>query len=250
MYFMIPKEVQGANPRGVRKLAALAFLLLLLPTGCDQVSLPSFSSHAKPQALAEHAVNAGDFPAAVRLYESMLDGTDATAEVHYRLALIYDKNLSDPVSALHHFRRYQRMSAGTSGAIDVETFLERLERDVAQKLGEGGLVTRGEAIRLRNENNALREQLSALRGQKVRPATAVAPPVDRQGYSKVPQTKAAEAVVGQETRTYVVQRGDTLAAISRKFFNTSERWKDIADANQNQLQGGTNIREGQVLIIP
>lgn len=223
---------------------------MIVLTGCDRLSLPAMPSGTKPQVLAEQSVNSGDYPAAVRIYESMLDGTDATAEIHYRLALIYDKNLSDPVSALHHFRRYQRMSSGISGAVNVESVLQRLERDVAQRLGEGGLVTRGEAIRLRNENNALREQIAGLRGQKVRPATAVAPPVDKKGYSKVPQTKAAEAVVGAETRTYVVQRGDTLAAISRKFFNTSERWKDIVDANQNQLQGGTNIREGQILIIP
>ena len=48
----------------------------------------------------------GDFERAVNLYEAALDDSPRGAEVHYKLALLYDDKLNDPVSALHHFKRY------------------------------------------------------------------------------------------------------------------------------------------------
>jgi hypothetical protein len=246
--------------KGSRLVLAGALLFGGL-VGCDQ--LPDLSG-AKPRELGDQAVSSGDFPRAVRFYETALDGTASTADLHYRLAIIYDSNLQDPMSAIHHYRRYLRMADLPTRKEEVERAIERLQRDVATRLGEGGLISRNEAVRLRNENNALRKQIAALRAPggapaarggsspEVRPALPVTspPPVDARGRSTVPQTREAEAVVGPETRTYTVQKGDTLASISRRFFQTSARWKDIADANHNQLQGSTNIREGQVLVIP
>ena len=51
-------------------------------------------------------------------------------------------------------------------------------------------------------------------------------------------------------RTYVVQKGDTLASISRKFFKHASRAKDIQDANSGTLNGTNKIKAGQSLIIP
>lgn len=237
-------------------LPALLIALGLL-TGCEK--LQEWGA-PKPEELGDQAVAAGDFPKAVRFYETALDGTSKTAELHYRLAIIYDNHLKDPTSALHHYRRFLRMTESPAHKEEVDRSIERLQREMVARLGEGGLVSRNEAVRLRNENNTLRQQIAALRAQpspspssppsSTKAASTPPPPVDRQGFSKVPQTRQAETVVGPETRTYTVQKGDTLAAISRKFYNTSARWKDIVDANQNQLGNNTSIREGQVLIIP
>lgn len=230
------------------------FLFWMIPvflclTGCD--SLPQFPQWGsqKSRQLAEQSMAVGDFPQAVRYYETCLDGTEGTADVHYHLALIYDSKLNDPVSALHHYRRHLRMDPSSKFAGEVGQSISRIERSLAAKLNEGGLVPRSEAVRLRNENNQLREQIAALRGKPKTPATQQ-PPTDPKGFSKVPQTRQAEQVVGSETRTYTVKKGDTLASISRQFYKNSNRWKDIVDANHNQLGGGTGIREGQVLIIP
>jgi LysM repeat protein len=235
------------KPARVLNLLLVGALACVL-TACD--SAPSWlpTNTNKSRQLAEQSLAVGDFPQAVRYYESCLDGTQASADVHYHLALIYDTKLEDPISALHHYRRHLRMDATSKWADEVNQSIGRIERSLAAKLSEGGLVTRAEAARLRNENSQLREQIAALRGQPKQKATP--PPTDRKGFSKVPETRQAEQAVGQETRTYTVQKGDTLASISRKFYNTSGRWKDIVDANHNQLGGGTGIREGQVLIIP
>jgi nucleoid-associated protein YgaU len=48
----------------------------------------------------------------------------------------------------------------------------------------------------------------------------------------------------------VVQRGDTLASISRKFYKTSTRWKQILDANRNVIDHPKKLVVGQTLVIP
>jgi nucleoid-associated protein YgaU len=48
----------------------------------------------------------------------------------------------------------------------------------------------------------------------------------------------------------MVQSGDTLVSISRKFYQTTARWKDILDANQNQLSNPDELKAGQTIILP
>ena len=51
--------------------------------------------------------------------------------------------------------------------------------------------------------------------------------------------------------TYTVQKGDTLIAISRKFFGSDSDWKRILEANKTQLKGDAgNLQPGMKLTIP
>ena len=67
-----------------------------------------------------------------------------------------------------------------------------------------------------------------------------------------PEQAAAEAekAAKGKVRTYVVQSGETLASISKKFYQTPSRWKDILDANQNQLSNPDELKVGQTIIVP
>lgn len=241
---------------------AVTLAAALTLSGCDQLSLPK--ARAKLQEQAAEAQKAGDYPRAIRLYESLLDGTPETARIHYSLALIYDDKIKDPISALHHFRRYLRMSNDAASKAEVQRFIERIQLSMAAGAAEGGVMTKREAARLKNENLKLQEQnvrLQADLAEARRKPTAkelakaaafgkTQPATDPRGFSKVPATAAAEKAVGKETRTYVVQKGDTLASIARRFYKSGTRWKDIADANQNQLHGSVDLKVGQTLIIP
>lgn len=51
-------------------------------------------------------------------------------------------------------------------------------------------------------------------------------------------------------RTYVVQRGDTLSKISLRFYGSTKRWKDIADANRDTVTNTNQLKVGTKLIIP
>ena len=52
------------------------------------------------------------------------------------------------------------------------------------------------------------------------------------------------------TVIYVVQVGDTLIGISRKYYGTEANWTQILDANRNVLNSPTDLKPNMRLIIP
>lgn len=52
------------------------------------------------------------------------------------------------------------------------------------------------------------------------------------------------------SRTYVVQSGDTLESIAKKFYGTTERWNWIYAANNALLRDNRPLRPGMQLVIP
>ncbi|MEO8206078.1 MAG: LysM peptidoglycan-binding domain-containing protein [Chthoniobacterales bacterium] len=220
---------------GIVFLSAFVFL----NTGCDKILRPG----SKSLEQGEQAEKAKDYTKAVRYYEAALDGTAVTAEAHYRLAAVYDDKLKDPVAALHHYRRYTHFLPASSKANEVKHSIKRIETMLVADLGEGMPISRAEAVRLKNDNMALRQEMAELKAADKRAANTKASPAN-------PATAKTDKSGGKGSRTYVVEKGDTLAAISRKFYKTSARWKDVADANHNQLGGKENLKTGMTLIIP
>ena len=179
-----------------------------------------------------------DFPRAISLYESALEDRPGDAEVHYKLALLYDDKMNDPLNALHHFKRYLVIAPTGPRANDVKGFVKRDEVALLTSLSGDALISRAEATRLRNENLSLRRDLDEARG--------------RSHIATLEQSPTPGKTKGAETarQTYVVQRGDTLASISRKFYKTSTRWKQILDANRNVIDNPKKLVVGQTLVIP
>jgi len=54
----------------------------------------------------------------------------------------------------------------------------------------------------------------------------------------------------EEYKIYTVQKNDTLQEISRKFYNTTKRWKKLYEANRDVLKSPDKVYPGQVLKIP
>ncbi len=181
----------------------------------------------------------GDYERAINLYEAALDDSPRGAEVHYKLALLYDDKLNDPVGALHHFKRYLSLNPNGSHAKEVKNSIKRDEVAALTALSGDSVITRGEAARLRNENLMLHNQLEA------RAAARTAP--EKSQASDAKSKKSGSRKAGQ---TYVVQSGDTLFSISRKFYNSSKHWKDILQANKKHIRNPKDLTVGQTLLIP
>src|SRR5216110_1902701 len=130
-------------------------------TACDRLMS---SRYAQLVQDADGKSAQGDFERAIDLYEAALDDSPRCAEIHYKLALLYDDKMNDPLSALHHFRRYLTLSPNGSHAGDVKNSMKRDEVAVLTTLSGDSVVTRAEAARLRNENLDLRKQLEARSG--------------------------------------------------------------------------------------
>ncbi len=54
----------------------------------------------------------------------------------------------------------------------------------------------------------------------------------------------------QPPRTYVMQRGDTLYSLAKRFYGDGKLWTKIADANRDKVRDVTAIPVGTVLVIP
>ena len=214
-------------------LSLLWIVLALGFAGCDKL-IPDRPK--EKMAAAEQRAKSRDYQGAVRLYESALDGTADTAEVHYRLAVIYDEKLTRPASALHHFQRYLDLAPKGTFAKEAEAYIKETNGKGARGSGATSQV---ELVRLKNENLSLQKQLLELK-QRVAALSVTA--AKRAEETKAPLPPGA--------RKHTVQGGETLASISQKYYGTKGRAQDIQEANQVQLGGKNMIRPGQVLIIP
>lgn len=203
-------------------------------TGCDRFG---DSRYAQLMQDADTKSVQGDFERAVNLYEAALDDSPRAAEVHYKLALLYDDKLNDPVSALHHFKRYLALTPNGSHAKDVKDSIKRDEIAALTALSGDSVITRAEAARLRNENLALHKQLEERA-------------VSRTALEKLEASNAKKPGLKKGGQTYVVQSGDTLFSISRKFYKSSKRWKAILEANKKSVRDPKDLTVGQTLIIP
>lgn len=191
--------------------------------------------HTQQLKDAQSKIAAGDFQRAISLYESALEDRPSDADVHYQLALLYDDKMGNALSAIHHFRRYLEIAPAGTHAAEVKSFIKRDEVALLTSVSGDAVISRAEATRLRNENLTLHRELDEARGRT------------RVVTSETGKPSKTEKAGGQ---TYVVQRGDTLASISRKFYKNSTRWKQILDANRETINDPKKLSAGQTLTIP
>lgn len=265
------------------RVRVISFTLIaaavLATSGCD---LLPFGRPGTKMREADQAVSRGDYKRAIELYESALDGTLLSAEAHYRLGLIYEDQLKNSVGALHHFQRYLELAPEGQFANDVKNYTKRIELVMTSRLSEGAVLPVTEATRLKNENQALRQELTELkkRGPATQrtagtpsaamavtplatPAPVFPPPLPvapAAAANAQPEVRRAVPVSGAAAatpaptpagpRTYVVQKGDTLAGISRKFYKSANQWQKIAEANKDILPDPTKLKIGTELKIP
>lgn len=212
--------------------AVFATLLALLLVACDEKEARRDASDA-----GDKKARAGATKEAIAEYENALDGSPKSAEVHYKIAVLYDEKLKQPVDAIHHYDRYLELAPDGKRVKDAKAAKADCEKRLQLKMEKDGFMSTGEAVRLRNENESLRKIIADLRNPKPPPAARSADP-----------NKPDEMPPGSQM--YTVQKGDTLASIAIKFYKNRAYASHIKDANFNQLGGKDTIRLGQKLIIP
>ncbi|MDB6148159.1 MAG: LysM domain/BON superfamily protein [Spartobacteria bacterium] len=216
--------------------SALLLTLAFSVSGCDRMITPRNVQIVND---ADRKTAQGDYLRAINLYEAALDDSPSCAEIHYKLALLYDDKMNDPLNALHHFKRYLMLNPTGSRANEVKNFMKRDEISLATTLSGDAIVTRSEAVRLKNENLNLRKEIEdrVLKNRSAEKAEAR-------------DSKLEKAGKKTGAKTYVVQSGDTLFSISRKFYKSSHRWMEIRDANKNKIGDGGKLKPGESLTIP
>jgi LysM repeat protein len=158
----------------------------------------------------------GRFESAIYWYESAL-GTEDRVTVHWKMAEIFANKLRDPAGAAYHYRRILALHASGARADASRAALRHLEAGSASTEGVQNHSKSGPTPKTVSPEQAAAEGEKAAKGK---------------------------------VHTYVVQTGDTLVSISKKFYQTSSRWKDVLDANQNQLSDPDELKVGQTIILP
>src|ERR1700682_785210 len=232
------KHVAAMSTSDKLAMLFLSILAALALDGCDRMITPRNAQIIKD---AEAKAARGEYLRAINLYEAALDDSPGCADIHYKIALIYDDKMNDPLNALHHFKRYLILNPNGSRASDVKDLIKRDEVALLTSLSGDSVVTRTEAARLRNENLNLRKEIETH-------SPRVRAPVEKAATPASEPEKKEPKVSGN--RTYVVQKGDTLFSIARTFYKSSSRWKEIRDANKAKVGDGTKLKPGATLVIP
>jgi LysM repeat protein len=167
-----------------------------------------------PEQRAQQDAQQGRYQSAITHYEESFAQGDHV-RIHLKMADLFTAKLHDPASAVYHYRRV--LALRPSGR---------------------------EADWARNQIKVLANGTSS--GNGTAPARSVAPKASLAALAAAEAERQAKARV----RTYVVQSGDTLVSISRKFYQTPNRWKDILDTNKYQVTNPDELKAGQTIILP
>lgn len=167
-------------------------------SGCDLLTVSQTGRNIRE---GNEAVVSGEVQRALQHYEAALDGTMLSAEAHYRLGLLYEDQFKNEVGALHHFERYLELAPQGQFATDVKAYVDRLRLMLVSRLAEGAVMPAREATRLKNENLALKQQLTELRQQAPTGRAASAP--SRPAPAPVPAATPEMVVVATPPPTPV-----------------------------------------------
>ncbi len=256
------KKSKTAEGAPVRMTARRILSLCLLPaafcfyslSGCERTeSLLAPRQRERDLRNAESRKQTGDYRGAAAAYEASLDGTDATADTHFRLAILLNERLNDSLGAAYHYHRYLDLVPEGKHAREAKTALANVETALATRLGNGTLLTRSDALKIKEENVVLRKQIGDLQTELTNrpPATSGA----NAGLPSNPVVsvaiRAAQEKARKSGKTYQVLPGDTPEKIAVKLYRNKARANDIVDANYNLLGGSPKkLRPGMTLLVP
>jgi nucleoid-associated protein YgaU len=91
---------------------------------------------------------------------------------------------------------------------------------------------------------SIEKEVDDIRKQKA--ALAQQPKLEEPEVAQ-PETKQPEL---KDTRVYIVQPGDNLSKIAQEVYGNANRWREIFEANKDQIKDPSLIRPGQKLKIP
>lgn len=182
-------------------------------------------------------------------------------ESHLDAGKIYLDHIHDPIAAIYHFRKYLELRPNSPQSPVVRELIDTAKKEFARTLPGQPLDDHYERVdllelveRLQIENESMKAELAAIRAQPLpmegngRSATE-APSIVRTvpaPRTAPPTTQTTSGV----TRRHVVTRGETLYSISKRYYGTGNRWREIYLANRSVMTSETDLKVGTPLVIP
>jgi LysM repeat protein len=246
----------------LRSLASLLIIALLSGCGNNDKN-PDARDEKNPsirKALSQ--IEARQFGEALMTLEDALEKNPDLARAHLEAAHIC-RSAPDDLDyprAIYHYEQYLAKRPDTQKAPLIQKWINQAQvnfvDEIMQSNPTGFMV---EVNRLKRENASLRrlvEQYTADTNAvpaQINSAEPIVPPKPAPQPVLQPAPEPIPVVVtpiAEPVRTYTVQKGDTLSAIARKTYSDAKKWNMIYQANRAKMKSASDLKIGQVLIIP
>lgn len=249
---------------------ALILLLCAVWSGCVPTGQSQLEEEKEPHFIeGKRAVNSMDYGGAIEEFEKAVEANPRNASAHFELGWLYEEKEPDPAAAIYHYQQFLKLHPNADTADAVKLRILNCKQDLAKAVlplpAAPGiqhdleqLVQSNNQLRVEVEqwrayfkaqqtnrfNQAVTMSLSNETTQPIQPIRQIAGQtnpvsVGPGGESRVTTPRRTSS------RTYTVQTGDTLAAISRKF---NVKLDALAVANPGL--DARRLRVGQTVNIP
>lgn len=258
--------------------AAIVSLYILSAGGCDFGQAEVVKETAEPHFLrGQEELRRGNVSEAMSAFLKVSEKRRDAPESHFELGRIYLEHMDDPNTAIYHFKKYLELKPNSPSSPMVRQMIETAQKKFAASLPESPYEITSRNIeleellqKLQKENLELKQKLASANAtidrleatQKINVSRTTTPTVpvrnvsnSTQEQQQKPQATATAQAQQPSVRkdipsTYVVQSGDTLSSISRKFYGTPNKWREIFAANRNRLATAGSVKPGQTLKLP
>jgi nucleoid-associated protein YgaU len=264
--------------------ALLAFAALLAAAGCGGESpvLPAETDESLYRE-GQQLEKQGRTQEALNAYLKVIAKRGEQApESHLEVGLINLYHIKDPIAAIYHFTKYLELQPNSKQAVYVRGLIDSAKREFARSLPAqplGSAIPPAELLdqveSLQRENQALKAEVATLRDRAapyfpradsnggadagapapyqtpltVAPLATDNPPAASEGAPAGPASARAPSPA-PAGRTHTVGKGDTLYSLAQRYYGSRSRWRDILNANREQLPNANALKIGMVLRIP
>ena len=253
---------------------ALAMLVWAGVSGCVPGGSGQLEEEKEPHFIeGKRALNSMDYTGAIDEFEKAVEANPRNASAHFELGWLYEEKEPDPAAAIYHYQQFIKLRPTADTAEAVRQRIMNCKQDLAKAVlplpSSPGV--QHDLEQLVQENKQLHAELDQWRAyykaQTNRQAQAPAPPQIPPVTQAPATTQTVETVQthpavsnpppnawnvshpsprSSPTRSiYVVQPGDTLAAISRKF---NVKLDSLAAANPGL--NAKKLHVGQTVNVP
>ena len=257
-------------------VAVAVVLYILSAGGCDFASDENIVSEVNEPHYQRGCdeLRRGNPQEALTAFMKVVEKRKDAPESHFELGRLYLSEMKDPIFAIYHFRKFLEARPNSSMSGQARQLIESARKLYAATLPESPFENNVRRVELeemlekiQKENLELKQKLANAvdKVQKIesqqrvvasnsRTVVNVAPTQQNKPQAttqKNNNTESSNVVVARDIPpTYVVQPGDTLSSISKRFYGSSRRWKDIFKANRDRLVSPESVRQGQTLRLP
>lgn len=208
-------------------------------------------------------------------FENCLRVTPRAASAHLQLGMIYEDHLDDEVAALYHYRAFLRKRPEHENATVAEASAQRVMERLIKR--HAGVLSPEAAVRPPDQPDETDLAIQRLQTEKefllsrLGDMNRTVQDLERRlaerrrengasrsaGFASANRGEAPASVADESARLprngdryHVVEKGDTLSGISRKYFGTAGYWPLLLRINQDVIQANADIYPGMRLRIP